>query len=77
MSSPRGKALTVLAIGGIAAGMFALPMYFVKSRTGGPLQTQEKGLSGSQVMRGPYLNTGTKDVGSVDAENFFSGRRRQ
>jgi len=46
-------------------GFFASAPLLLKNRNAGHnLTTQKEGLTGSQIMRGAYLNTGSKDVGA-------------
>ena len=40
--------------------------YWVRSKAEKNLTESESGLTGSQIMRGPYINTGSKDVGRDD-----------
>jgi hypothetical protein len=39
------------------------PLILKQRNDGNNLTTQEKPLTGSQIMRGAFLNTGSKDVG--------------
>lgn len=48
----------------ILAGTFALaPMWFKKRHEYTNFTVRDKALSGNQIMRGPFLNTGSKDAG--------------
>jgi hypothetical protein len=48
----------------LLVGVFAATPLLIKKRQGDHnLTTQAKALTGSQIMRGAYLNTGSKDVG--------------
>jgi hypothetical protein len=66
MNLPRRKsnntlvALTVTAVAGIAV---FYPLWFVKS--GSKPSFQDKALSPNLVIRGNYINTGSKDIGST------------
>ena len=49
----------------LLVGVFAATPLLIKARQGGNnLTTQSKALTGSQIMRGAYLNTGSKDIGA-------------
>ena len=49
----------------LLVGFFACAPLMLKHRHGaGNLTSQEKPLTGSQIMRGAYLNTGSRDAGA-------------
>jgi hypothetical protein len=49
----------------LLVGSFALTPLLLKHRSEGKnLTSQDKPLTGSQIMRGAYMNTGSKDVGA-------------
>jgi len=55
------NAVTVVALVALVGAMAAFP--YLKLRQTKNLSTREEALTGSQVMRGPYINSGSKDVG--------------
>ncbi|KAJ8600673.1 hypothetical protein CTAYLR_007443 [Chrysophaeum taylorii] len=59
--SARGKYATLVAVVGFAGVMGALPFVIAKRAT--PLVNKEGPLTGSQVQRGQFMNSGSKDVG--------------
>jgi hypothetical protein len=48
-----------LLLAAIAGGSF--PFWY--TRSAGPIQHADQALSNNQIMRGPYVNTGSKDIG--------------
>ena len=60
--SARGKALTLVGVVTLAGTMFAVPMW-IRNRMGGSLTAKEGELTGSQVQRGQFMNSGSRDVG--------------
>lgn len=52
---------TVLACIGLVVVMGSLPLYF-SSRTPN-MQWRDGALSTTSIMRGPYMNTGSRDAG--------------
>jgi hypothetical protein len=49
----------------VLVGVFAATPLIIKARQGDAnLTAQSKPLSGSQIMRGAYLNTGSRDAGA-------------
>ena len=60
--SARGKALTLVGVVTLAGTMFAVPMW-IKNRMGGSLTAKDGELTGSQVQRGQFMNSGSRDVG--------------
>ena len=57
----------------VLVGVFAATPLIIKARQGeANLTSQAKPLSGSQIMRGAYLNTGSKDAGADP--NWVGGR---
>lgn len=85
MASQRAKALRGrnLAVGGVVAacafGMSLYPMFAVRKTREGGLQQRDGALSGSQIQRGQFINTGSQDIGrdpDWDFErNEWRGRR--
>lgn len=58
------RVLVIAALLTVASTFAALPL-LIKERTGqANLTTQSKPLTGSQIMRGAYLNSGSKDAGA-------------
>lgn len=53
-----------------------LPFYLHdrQRRLAGNLYARDKPLSGNQIMRGPYINTGSKDVGPDPNWDHATGR---
>ena len=49
---------------GLVAFFGSAPLLLKQRNSGNNLTTQEQPLTGSQIMRGAYLNTGSKDVGN-------------
>ena len=72
-----------LAVGGVVAAFaFAMslyPMFAVRRQQEGGLQQRDDSLSGSQIQRGQYLNTGSTDIGRDPDWDFqnneWRGRR--
>ena len=72
-----------LAVGGVVAafafGMSLYPMFAVRRHQEGGLQQRDDSLSGSQIQRGQYLNTGSTDIGRDPDWDFqnneWRGRR--
>ena len=60
--SARGKALTLVGVVTLAGTMFAVPMW-IRNRMGGSLTAKDGELTGSQVQRGQFMNSGSRDVG--------------
>ena len=57
----------------VLVGAFAATPLLIKARQGDAnLTSQAKPLTGSQIMRGAYLNTGSKDAGADP--NWVGGR---
>jgi hypothetical protein len=48
----------------IASGFAIVPFSFQDRTQGNNLTTQAKPLTGSQIMRGAYVNSGSKDAGA-------------
>ena len=62
---PSNKVIAVGLV--VVAGAFAsFPLYMsLSSKARGGLHTREEALTGQQIMRGPYLNSGSHDAGRV------------
>ena len=60
--SARGKALTLVGVVTLAGTMFAVPMW-IRNRMGGSLTAKAGELTGLQVQRGQFMNSGSRDVG--------------
>ncbi|CAM9626356.1 unnamed protein product [Heterosigma akashiwo] len=45
-----------------AGCMMALPLYVTKKREGQNMLVQEEALSATQIRRGAYINSGSRDV---------------
>ena len=60
--SARGKYATLAGMLSIIGVMGMLPMW-IKSKIAEPLSSADKELTGSQIQRGQFMNTGSKDVG--------------
>ena len=58
--SARGKALTLVGVVTLAGTMFAVPMW-IRNRMGGSLTAKDGELTGSQVQRGQFMNSGSRD----------------
>jgi len=56
----RNTATLVVLLGGCAV-MAAVP--FLSMKTTENLMNRDKALTGTQVQRGPFMNSGSKDVG--------------
>ena len=54
--------LVLLAMGALATASLFAPSIYVKAK-GKSLSEREKALTGSQVQRGPYMNSGSRDMG--------------
>ena len=73
----RARNLRVgFALTAFAGACGAIPLWYTKrmADAGINLQQQEKPLSGTQTIRGAYINTGSKDAG-VDPDWDFKERR--
>ncbi|KAJ1450796.1 hypothetical protein M885DRAFT_570814 [Pelagophyceae sp. CCMP2097] len=51
--------------------MTAIPFFMINYWLKEPLLYKKDPLTGSQNQRGCFLNTGSKDAGSVDAKTFL------
>jgi hypothetical protein len=74
---PSGNNRTVL--GGLVvflglASMLPFYLHDRQRRLTGNLYASDKPLSGNQIMRGPYINTGSKDVGPDPNWDHATGR---
>ncbi|RYG49073.1 hypothetical protein EON67_07005 [archaeon] len=59
----------------VMAGSFALAPFYLRYRNqGNNLTLSDKPLTGSQIMRGAYMNTGSKDVGRDPDWDAATGR---
>ncbi|CAN0099392.1 unnamed protein product [Ascophyllum nodosum] len=54
-----------IAVCGFAAAMASIP-FIVRKRMTKSLYDSEEGLTGSQIQRGAFMNSGSKDVGRDD-----------
>ena len=65
----------------VLVGVFAATPLIIKARQGDAnLTAQSKPLSGSQIMRGAYMNTGSRDAGSDpdwDGGRYTGGAKAQ
>ncbi len=61
MHARTTKALAAAGALGVALAFGSIPFLFVQSQV--KLQDKKRGLTGSQVQRGAFLNSGSKDVG--------------
>lgn len=65
MASQQTRNLVVLGGALAFAGACAyIPMYSIKKMGGKNLTTQHEALTGSQIQRGAFLNSGSKDAGA-------------
>jgi len=71
----RGKVVTLAGIALFGGVMFSVPFLVVRKTPG--MQTKDESLTGSQVMRGPFMNTGSKDAGPDPdwQDGTYKGRR--
>lgn len=60
--SARGKVATVAGVLTLAGAMGALPLW-IKNRMSGSLTTADRELTGSQIQRGQFMNSGSRDAG--------------
>lgn len=79
MAAPRSRSSNnriVLALAGFIGVTSALPfvLYERQRRLTGNLYASDKALSPNQVMRGPYVNTGSKDAGPDPDWDHATGR---
>mmetsp|Transcript_7920 Transcript_7920/g.13260 ORF Transcript_7920/g.13260 Transcript_7920/m.13260 type:complete len:87 (+) Transcript_7920:155-415(+) len=62
--SKKTKDYIVAGLFTVFAGcMMALPLYVTKKREGQNMLVQEEALSATQIRRGAYINSGSRDVG--------------
>mmetsp|Transcript_20486 Transcript_20486/g.26455 ORF Transcript_20486/g.26455 Transcript_20486/m.26455 type:complete len:89 (-) Transcript_20486:201-467(-) len=62
--SPQARNRAVAVVFTVFAGcMMAFPYFVTKKREGQNMLTQDEGLSATQIRRGAYLNSGSRDVG--------------
>mmetsp|Transcript_35874 Transcript_35874/g.111065 ORF Transcript_35874/g.111065 Transcript_35874/m.111065 type:complete len:105 (+) Transcript_35874:1004-1318(+) len=61
-SAARAKRLTVAGIVTFVGVMGCLPL-FIRNRMDGSLTAADRPLTGSQVQRGQFMNSGSKDAG--------------
>jgi len=58
--------------------MGIIPYVIAKNNAKRSLQWREEALTGSQIQRGPFMNSGSKDVGidpNWDPKEGYKGRR--
>ncbi|CAM9452724.1 unnamed protein product [Discosporangium mesarthrocarpum] len=61
-STRRRNIAVAVAILGFSGAMASVP-FVVRKRAKKSLYDSEEGLTGTQIQRGPFMNTGSKDVG--------------
>lgn len=69
---------TGLAITALGCGLFticAASLPYFMTRNVKPLQSREEALNSSQIRRGPYLNSGSRDAGVDPKWDFKTGTR--
>ena len=59
----RSNLPVLIGLGIMVAGFASIPMMLRKSDDNKNLLLQDKALTGSQIQRGAYLNSGSKDAG--------------
>jgi hypothetical protein len=72
-SSSRGGGPALLAALALTATMTIVPYFFMNWIR--PLSERDDALTGSQIRRGAFNNSGSKDVGKDPYWNFKKGRR--
>ncbi len=72
-SSSRGGGPALLAALALTATMTIVPYFFMNWIR--PLNERDDALTGSQIRRGAFNNSGSKDVGKDPYWNFKKGRR--
>lgn len=63
MSLKARNRLVLLALTGLVAAAMAGPSLYIKAK-GKSITERDAPLTGSQVQRGPYMNTGSRDIGA-------------
>jgi NurA-like 5'-3' nuclease len=63
LRSKRSNKPVLIGLGIMVMGFGAIPMMMRKSDDNKNLLLQDKALTGSQIQRGAYLNSGSKDAG--------------
>ncbi|OQR83519.1 hypothetical protein ACHHYP_14615 [Achlya hypogyna] len=75
----RNKLAVGLAVGAGGLLSFSLPFWIVQSKKDQNTMSMEGPLSTSQIRRGVYMNTGSKDIGRDPdwdlTTNTYKGRR--
>jgi len=59
----RSNLPVLIGLGIMVAGFASIPMMLRKTGDNKNLLLQDKALTGSQIQRGAYLNSGSKDAG--------------
>jgi hypothetical protein len=72
--SKHGRVVGALALFLGATSMLPFYLHDRQRRLAGNLYSRDKPLSGNQIMRGPYVNTGSKDVGPDPDWDHATGR---
>ena len=62
VSTTARNRLVLVALGGFAGTMLMVPRWFVQAK-GKPATDRTAALTGSQIQRGPYMNSGSRDIG--------------
>lgn len=69
----RGTAVTAVGCGLFTLAAASLPYFMTRSVK--PMHTRDESLNSAQIRRGPYLNSGSRDVGIDPKWNFQTGTR--
>ena len=64
MSLKARNRVVIAALGALVAGMTVGPSLYMKSKAPQPIVQRSEKLTGSQVQRGMYMNSGSKDAGA-------------
>ena len=67
----RSNAPVLIGLGILVAGFASIPMMLRKTGDNSNLLLQDKALTGSQIQRGAYLNSGSKDAGPDPVRDSF------
>ena len=67
---------TYVGLATFVGASFAAPFWYMERQrqSGVSLMNREEGLGRQDIMRGPYLNTGSRDVGADDTYLRKKGR---